>query len=105
MEKSGRFFAMEKSGDLKSRGAVFCQNCLSVDWPISYKVVILHRVPRALRSKINNRVPPPAEVERIQKGRSESRTKTESKPAETEKPKADESRRRNRRASEPRTKR
>jgi len=52
----------------------------------------LHRTFRALRSKINNKIPPPAEVEGLKKGEAKAEPKTESKPetAKAEKPKPDE---------------
>jgi hypothetical protein len=66
--------------DLKVAGAVFAKLFVGGLADI-LQVVILHRTFRALRSKINSKIPPPAEVEGFKKG----------SEAKTEKPKPDES--------------
>ena len=89
--KNGKEWALlcyeaKSEGDLKVAGAVFAKLFVGGLADI-LQVVILHRTFRALRSKINNKIPPPAEVEGFKKGEA----KAESKQAESEKPKADES--------------
>ena len=93
--KNGKEWALlcyeaKSEGDLKVAGAVFAKLFVGGLADI-LQVVILHRTFRALRSKINNKIPPPAEVEGFKKGEAKAEPKTESKPAEAEKPKADES--------------
>lgn len=93
--KNGKEWAVlcyeaKSDGDLKVAGAVFAKLFVGGLADI-LQVVILHRTFRALRSKINNKIPPPAEVEGFKKGEAKAEPKTESKPAEAEKPKADES--------------
>ena len=92
--KNGKEWALlcyeaKSEGDLKVAGAVFAKLFVGGLADI-LQVVILHRTFRALRSKINNKIPPPAEVEGFKKGEAKAEPKTESKPAEAEKPKADE---------------
>lgn len=92
--KNGKEWAVlcyeaKSEGDLKVAGAVFAKLFVGGLADI-LQVVILHRTFRALRSKINNRIPPPAEVEGFKKGEAKAEPKTESKPAESEKSKPDE---------------
>jgi hypothetical protein len=94
--KNGKEWAVlcyeaKSEGDLKVAGAVFAKLFVGGLADI-LQVVILHRTFRALRSKINNKIPPPAEVEGFKKGEAKSAPKTESKPetAKAEKPKPDE---------------
>jgi len=93
--KNGKEWAVlcyeaKSEGDLKIAGAVFAKLFVGGLADI-LQVVILHRTFRALRSKINNKIPPPAEVEGLKKGEAKAEPKTESKPREAERPKADES--------------
>ena len=93
--KNGKEWALlcyeaKSEGDLKVAGAVFAKLFVGGLADI-LQVVILHRTFRTLRSKINNKIPPPAEVEGFKKGEAKAEPKTESKPAEAEKSKADES--------------
>jgi hypothetical protein len=94
--KNGKEWAVlcyeaKSEGDLKIAGAVFAKLFVGGLADI-LQVVILHRTFRALRSKINNKLPPPAEIEGFKKGEAKSAPKTESKPetAKAEKPKPDE---------------
>ena len=94
--KNGKEWAVlcyeaKSEGDLKIAGAVFAKLFVGGLADI-LQVVILHRTFRALRSKINNKIPPPAEVEGLKKGEAKAEPKTESKPetAKAEKPKPDE---------------
>ena len=84
-------YEAKSEGDLKIAGAVFAKLFVGGLADI-LQVVILHRTFRALRSKINNKIPPPAEVEGLKKGEAKAEPKTESKPetAKAEKPKPDE---------------
>lgn len=82
--KNGKEWAVlcyeaKSESDLKVAGAVFAKLFVGGLADI-LQVVILHRTFRALRSKINNKIPPPAEVEGFKKGE-----------AKSEKPKPDES--------------
>ena len=70
--------------DLKIAGAVFAKLFVGGLADI-LQVVILHRTFRALRSKINNKLPPPAEVEGFKKGE----TKPKPDEAKAEKPKVE----------------
>lgn len=93
--KNGKEWAVlcyeaKSEADLKVAGAVFAKLFVGGLADI-LQVVILHRTFRTLRSKINNKIPPPAEVEGFKKGEAKAEPKTESKPAEAEKSKADES--------------
>ena len=97
--KNGKEWALlcyeaKSEGDLKVAGAVFAKLFVGGLADI-LQVVILHRTFRALRSKINNKIPPPAEVEGFKKGEAKAEPKTDAKPpdekAKAEKPKADES--------------
>ena len=70
--KNGKEWAVlcyeaKSEGDLKVAGAVFAKLFIGGLADI-LQVVILHRTFRALRSKINNKIPPPAEVEGFKKG-------------------------------------
>ena len=96
--KNGKEWAVlcyeaKSDGDLKVAGAVFAKLFVGGLADI-LQVVILHRTFRALRSKINNRIPPPAEVEGFKKGEATAEPKTAAKPpeekAKAEKPKPDE---------------
>ena len=96
--KNGKEWAVlcyeaKSDGDLKVAGAVFAKLFVGGLADI-LQVVILHRTFRALRSKINNRIPPPAEVEGFKKGEATAEPKTDAKPpeekAKAEKPKPDE---------------
>ena len=97
--KNGKEWALlcyeaKSEGDLKVAGAVFAKLFVGGLADI-LQVVILHRTFRALRSKINNKIPPPAEVEGFKKGEAKAEPKTDAKPSEekakAEKTKADES--------------
>lgn len=92
--KNGKEWAVlcyeaKSDGDLKVAGAVFAKLFVGGLADI-LQVVILHRTFRALRSKINNRIPPPAEVEGFKTGEAKAEPKIDSKPGEAEKPKLDE---------------
>ena len=93
--KNGKEWALlcyeaKSEGDLKVAGAVFAKLFVGGLADI-LQVVILHRTFRALRSKINNKLPPPAEVEGFKKGEAKAEPKTDAKPpdekAKAEKPK------------------
>jgi hypothetical protein len=93
--KNGKEWAVlcyeaKSEGDLKVAGAVFAKLFVGGLADI-LQVVILHRTFRALRSKINNKLPPPAEVEGFKKGEAKAEPKTDAKPpdekAKAEKPK------------------
>ena len=91
--KNGKEWAVlcyeaKSEGDLRVAGAVFAKLFIGGLADI-LQVVILHRTFRALRSKINNKLPPPAEVDGFKKGEAKAEPKTESKPAESEKQKAE----------------
>jgi hypothetical protein len=111
--KNGKEWALlcyeaKSEGDLKVTGAVFAKLFVGGLADI-LQVVILHRTFRALRSKINNKIPPPAEVEGFKKGEAKAEPKTDAKPPD-EKAKAGSRkrtnpRRRSRRTKRPRTRR
>jgi hypothetical protein len=94
--KNGKEWAVlcyeaKSEADLKISGAVFAKLFVGGLADI-LQVVILHRTFRALRSKINNKMPPPAEVEGFKKGEAKAETKTDTKPpgeneSKAEKPK------------------
>jgi hypothetical protein len=93
--KNGKEWAVlcyeaKSDGDLKVAGAVFAKLFVGGLADI-LQVVILHRTFRALRSKINNKLPPPAEVEGFKKGEPKTDAKPSDEKAKAEKPKADES--------------
>jgi hypothetical protein len=90
--KNGKEWAVlcyeaKSEADLKVAGAVFAKLFVGGLADI-LQVVILHRTFRSLRSKINSKIPPPAEVDGFRKGDTKAEPKTESKPAD-EKAKAD----------------
>lgn len=95
--KNGKEWAIlcyeaKTDSDLRIAGAIFAKLFVSGLADI-LQVVILHRTFRTLRSKITNKIPPPAEVEGLKKGEAKAEPKTESKPsseeAKADKPKAE----------------
>ncbi len=84
--KNGKEWAVlcyeaKSEADLKVAGAVFAKLFVGGLADI-LQVVILHRTFRSLRSKINSKIPPPAEVDGFRKGDTKAEPKTESKPAD-----------------------
>ena len=96
--KNGKEWAVlcyeaKSEADLKISGAVFAKLFVGGLADV-LQVVILHRTFRTLRSKINNKLPPPAEIEGFKKDGAKAEPKSDAKSpeqkAKTEKAKPDE---------------
>ena len=96
--KNGKEWAVlcyeaKTDADLKVAGAVFAKLFVGGLADV-LQVVILHRTFRTLRSKINNKLPPPAEIEGFKKDGAKAEPKSDAKSpeqkAKTEKAKPDE---------------
>ncbi len=90
--KNGKEWAVlcyeaKTDADLRVAGAIFAKLFVSGLADI-LQVVILHRTFRTLRSKITNKIPPPAEVEGLKKGEAKA-DKPKTDEAKADKPKAE----------------
>ena len=92
--KNGKEWAVlcyeaKTDADLKISGAVFAKLFVGGLADV-LQVVILHRTFRTLRSKINNKLPPPAEIEGFKKDGAKTDAKSPEQKAKTEKAKPEE---------------